>query len=164
MNLQTDWPVIRQTFVHSRRSGLHHSFGSVNPDGTANVTPIGSLLLDRQQPTGFYCDVLNQQLASNLATDSRVTVLAVDSRYGAWLRAFWQGRFSRPPGFRLYGSVGARRLATGAEQERIRRLFRPVRFTAGGKALLTQMAWVRDIEFDRVEPVRIGPLTVQTYR
>ncbi len=164
MNLQSDWLEIRKTFSLARRSNLHYSFGTVSPDGTVSITPIGSLLLDREQPRGFYCDVLNRQLASNLRSDSRVTVLAVDSRYGAWLRAFWNGQFARPPGFRLYGTVSERRLACDLERERIRRLFRAVRLTRGGKSLLSQMAWVRDIHFDRVEPVRIGALTSQIYR
>ena len=47
---ETAWALVNRSF----RSPLHYAFASVNPDGTPHVTPIGSLLLREDEPTGFY--------------------------------------------------------------------------------------------------------------
>jgi hypothetical protein len=159
MDLTADWAEIRGVFVRAQRSGLHQAFATVAPDGSPHVTPIGSLSLHPQEPRGIYLDLFNQQLSKNLDRAPRVSVLAVDAHYTMWLGALLRGRFSRAPGVRLFGVASERRRAREEEVERFQRRFRRVRFTRGYQLLWGRFEWVRDITFERVEPVRIGAMT-----
>jgi len=162
MDLENDWAVIRRVFIRAQRSGLHHAFATVGPDGEPQVTPIGSLWLARDEPRGIYLDVFNQRLASHLNENHRVSILAVDSRYSMWLGALLRGRFAVPPGVRLLGNAGERRRATEKEADRFRRMFAPFRFTRGHRLLWSAVDTVREVNFDGVAPVRIGRMTRST--
>lgn len=159
MDVHKDWQQIRKVFGRARRCNLHHAFSTIAPDGTPHVTPIGSLWLDPQQPRGIYFDVFNQQLAENLATNPRISILAVDSSYSMWLGALLRGQFNRMPGMRLQGIAGKRRLARQEEIRRLQKLFRRVRFTRGYKLLWNRIEWVREISFDEALPVHISTMT-----
>ena len=155
---ETAWDLVsRRTF----RSSLHFAFASVNPDGTPHVTPIGSLILRRDEPTGFYFELFTKQLPRNLDQQPHVCILAVNSSKWFWLRALFFGRFPSPPAVRLRGTVGVRRQAT---EEEIALFLKRVRWTRWLKGY--QRIWgnlrfvfVRDIHFESIEPVRLGPMT-----
>ena len=57
---QTAWALVKRSF----RSSLHYAFASVNADGTPHVTPIGSLLLKEEEPSGFYFELFTTGLYS----------------------------------------------------------------------------------------------------
>ena len=69
------------------------------------------------------------------------------------------GKFSIPPAVRLHGVGGDVREATDTEialwQKRVKR----VRFSKGHAMIWRDMSMVRDIEFNRIEPVQIGKMT-----
>ncbi|MCM3677434.1 pyridoxamine 5'-phosphate oxidase family protein [Peribacillus simplex] len=55
------------------------SFATVNPDGTPHVTPIGSLILSKDEPKGLYFQIFTSQMTQNLEHNNRVCILAVNS-------------------------------------------------------------------------------------
>src|ERR1700724_845622 len=59
---ESAWALVNRSF----RSSLHYAFASVNADGTPHVTPIGSLMLRHDEPTGFYFELFTKQLPHNL--------------------------------------------------------------------------------------------------
>ncbi|PZS18755.1 MAG: pyridoxamine 5'-phosphate oxidase [Pseudonocardiales bacterium] len=108
---------------------------------------------------GFFFDIFNRQLAHNLNGDPRVTILAVDSSKRLWLRSLIQGSFPRPPGLRLVGTAGPRRLATELEVQRWQRVVRPLLRTRGGRILWGHLRYVRDLTIDTTVPIHIGAMT-----
>ncbi|MET0091313.1 MAG: pyridoxamine 5'-phosphate oxidase family protein [Candidatus Thiodiazotropha sp.] len=162
MDLFKDWEAIRTLFKASLKSSFHFAIASVNEQGEPHVTPIGSLILD-EPGRGYYFERFTQQLPKNLLHRQRVCVLAVNSGFGFWLGSLLRGRFAQPPGLRLYGTVSEPRAATEAERARWLRRVRPARFTRGHAMMWSEMDRVREIEFDRVDPVRIGKMTQGLY-
>ena len=94
----------------------------------------------------------------NLDRDQRICVLAVVGGFWFWLKALFQGRFSAPPGLRLAGRAGRRRLATKEEVEQWQKRVRPFRRLKGYKLLWKNMRHVREVTFDTVEPLRLGSM------
>jgi len=147
------WDEIRRVVARTQRSTGHFAIGSVDADGMPNVTPVGTLFL-RGDHTGYYFDQYTSALARNLDADPRVCLMAVDSGSLFWFRSLLAGRFTAPPGVRLYGTVSARRAATADELARVRQRVRPMRLLKGGRLLWSDFTHVRDITFTEVRPVR----------
>ncbi|MDR2281184.1 MAG: pyridoxamine 5'-phosphate oxidase family protein [Gordonia sp. (in: high G+C Gram-positive bacteria)] len=152
------WTQARQITRRAVRSSLHCSIASVNADGTAHVTPIGSLLLG-SLGHGIYFDVFNARLSANVDGRPEVTILAVDSGPMVWGRALLSGRFARPPGIRLIGTVGPRRPSSPEEIARFHRAVGPLLRTRGGAAAWASLTRVRDLHVNRIEKIRMGQLT-----
>jgi hypothetical protein len=153
-----DWEMARQTVRHSFSSSLHCTITSVNADGSAHATPVGSVLLTAPG-YGFFFDIFNRQLAHNLDLDPRVTILAVDSSKRLWLSSLLRGHFTRPPGVRLVGEAGPRRLATAVEVQRWHRAVRPLLRTRGGQILWGKLRYVRDLSIETTSPINLGKMT-----
>ena len=157
--LATQWPAIRRLAVRTRRTSLAFSIASVDQNGHPWVTPIGSLMFDRDRPRAVYFELLTQRLSTHLDQDPRVVVLGVDSGKWLWLKSFLSGRFSSPPGVRLVGKALPRRAPTNEEIQRWYRITGVGRKTRGGRMLWTTCRWAREIEFESIEPVSVGPMT-----
>lgn len=153
-----EWSETRRIVRRSIRTSLHCSIASTNRDGTPHVTPIGSVLLG-EKGSGLYFDVFNARLAANLDHDPHAAVLAVDSGYRMWLRSLVRGRFVSPPGIRLIGTVGPRRVSTQREIDRFQRIVRLFLHTPGGRIMWGSLPAVRDIRVDRVQRLELGPMT-----
>ncbi|GBE25154.1 hypothetical protein BMS3Bbin02_01439 [bacterium BMS3Bbin02] len=148
--------------VHVLRQGmstsLHCSIASVNEDGTAHVTPIGSLQITGPS-TAMFFDVFGSRLSRNVDRDSRVTILAVNSSKLFWLKMFIKGRFVEYPGVRLIGTVSPKRESTPQERERFERRVKRVRRMRGYDVLWSNIGHARDIKFTTLKYVRIGRST-----
>jgi len=155
---EREWTQARLVTRRAVRSCLHCSIASVNADGSAHVTPIGSLLLG-PLGRGIYFDVFNARLSANVDRCPEVTILAVDSGPMLWSRALMRGRFSRPPGIRLVGAVGPQRSSSPDEIARFHRTVGPLLRTKGGAAAWASLTRVRDVRVDRIETIRMGSLT-----
>jgi len=154
-----NWPALRRLVSRCRLTSLAVSMATVDPGGTPRVSPIGSLMLDRNNATGCYFEILTRGTRLNLEGGGRVSVLAVDASKLLWLRALITGRFPRPPGVRLLGVAGDRRRPTDREINRWQRRLGVLLRTRGGHTLWGTLEWVRDIRFNAFEPVDIGPMT-----
>lgn len=155
---QDSWDEARRTVRRGLRSSLHCSIASINDDGSAHVSPIGSVILT--SPTkGMYFDVFAGRLSRNIDRDPRITVLAVDSSIKFWLRSLAKGRFAASPGIRLIGTAGPRRPATEQEAQRFRQAVRPLRHLKGHDLLWANMGSVRDLDFESIRPIRLGAMT-----
>lgn len=154
------WRTVRATVARAQSSALHCAIGSTMPDGSAHVSPIGSVSLG-DPGCGTYLDVFNAQLGRNLEHDPRLTILAVDSRKPMWVRALLRGRFETPPGLRLRATAGPARPATDAEIDRFQRAVKPALLTKGGKAMWgrPEALRARDLVIAEIVPVRIGTMT-----
>ena len=153
-----DWTIARTVVRRALRSTLHCSIASTNPDGSAQVTPIGSVLLNGVG-SGLYFDIFNKQLAANVDRDPRITIVAVDAGRIRWLRSLLRGRFASPPGVRLSGTVGPARPSTPEEVARFHRIAGPLLRTRGGRLMWSRLPRVRDVTLDQVSTLSIGRMT-----
>ena len=154
------WNQLRPLAGRVFGSSLHFAMATVNPDGTPHVTPIGSLILTDPCEAYFF-EVLTRQLPRNLDHGSPIVVLGVISSLRLWVPSFVSGRFRIPPAFRLLGVAGERRPSTAAERQRWQRKVGRLRWTRGYKELWAALETVRELRFDRLEPVRIGTMTAK---
>ena len=153
------WSRARRIVHRGLRSSLHGAVASVDGDGHPHVTPIGSLMLQREPGRAVYFDVLNARLARNVDADPRVTILVVDSSRRTWARGMLRGRFDPPPGVQLRAIVGSRRAAAPAELARFRDAVGPLARTRGGRALWADVRHARDVQIEAIRWVRLGSLT-----
>ncbi|MFF2555192.1 pyridoxamine 5'-phosphate oxidase family protein [Nocardia sp. NPDC058058] len=152
-DLDEQWREIRAIVDRGRKSTGHFAIASVDADGMPNITPVGTVFL-RDDRTAFYFDQYTTALAHNLDANPQVCLMAVNRGSLFWLRALLFGRFSSPPGVRLYGTVSAARPATAAELEQVRKRVRPALLLKGGKLLWSNFTNVRDISFTSARLVR----------
>ena len=161
-DIEQQWPQVKRLFRDALASSTHYAIASVTPEGAPHVTPIGSLILDRPGH-GYYFEAFARQLPENLQHNRQVSVLAVNSGNWFWLKSLIGGRFATPPALRLIGTAGELRQGTEAEIARWQRRVRAVRATKGHKLIWRGMSMVREIDFHRIEPVRVGPMTAGLY-
>jgi uncharacterized protein len=131
---------------------LYCSIATVGKNGEPNITPIGTVFL-RPDQTGFFFDRYTSALASNLLTNNRVCVLAVNSSKTFWLSSLFMGRFSSPPGIRLYGTAGALRPASSEERAQVDSRVRKTRWLKGSRMLWSDLTHVRDLTLTSFRPV-----------
>ncbi|MBS4189678.1 pyridoxamine 5'-phosphate oxidase family protein [Bacillus sp. FJAT-49705] len=135
------------------------SFASVNPDGTPRVTPIGSLILSKDEPKGLYFQIFTSKMTRNLERNNRVCILATNSSKWFLLRSFLSRKFKTPPGVRLSGMVGEKRIATEDEIQSLKESLGLLgRFLKTGPEGLN-IKYVRENHFDSAKPVYVGKLT-----
>jgi uncharacterized protein len=152
MQLAPHWPEIKRVVARGQASSIYCSIASVSPDGTPNVTPVGTVFL-RDDLTGYYFDQYTSSLARNIEANRNVCVMAVNSGAWFWFKSFLHGRFASPPGVRLYGKAGSLRAATPEELRLIQARVRPTKWLKGSRQLWSDFSQVRDICFTSFRPV-----------
>lgn len=152
MELETYWPKVKEVVSRGQKSTIYCSIASVAPDGTPNVTPVGTVFL-RDDLTGYYFDHYTSALSRNIDANPGICIMAVDASRWFWFKSFLLGRFTAAPGVRLYGKAGPLRAATADEIERIEARVRPTRWLKGSRLLWSGFTHVRDIHFTSFRPV-----------
>jgi hypothetical protein len=163
MDLHENWAGVKDLFRESFRSSFHYAIATVTEDGEPHVTPIGSLFLG-SPGFGFYFEKFAQQLPRNLGTNNHVCVLAVNSARWFWLKSLLGGKFAYPPAVRLYGVAGELRTASERETGLWKKRVSSVRFCKGHALMWQEMNMVREIAFNRIEPVYLGKMTHGLWR
>jgi len=158
MSIDEHWAEIKKLFRQSFKSSFHYAIATVNEDGEPHVTPIGSLVLGKPG-RGLYFEEFPRQLPRNFERNNQVCVLAVNSSRWFWVKSLIAGKFASPPAVRLFGTVGGVREATKKEIKLWQTRVKPVSFTKGHAIMWANMKTVREIEFSRVESVRLGEMT-----
>ena len=158
MNLKHHWPEIQRVLQRGQASTMYCSLATINVDGTPNVTPVGTVFL-RDDCTGYYFDHYATTLATNLDANPNVCVMAVNANRLFWLWSFVLGRFTSPPGIRLYGKAQPRRAASSEETAAIEAKVRPTKWLKGNRLLWSNFTHVRDIEFTSFRPVSYPVMT-----
>ncbi len=102
----------------------------------------------------FYFDEYAKTLSENVEKDPSITILFVNSGTGFWMDFLLAGRFTAPPGVRLYGVAGPRRQATSEELAHLANRIQSVKETKGSIALWNHLSFVRDIAIEDFEPIR----------
>ncbi|MEP1032526.1 pyridoxamine 5'-phosphate oxidase family protein [Ekhidna sp.] len=160
MELKQDWKKIRKCFKRYGASSFHFAMATVKPDGSPWVTPIGSLLLNKDC-TATYFEIFTRGMPGNLETNNRIVVMGVNSNFWFWLKSVITGRFSQPPALRMVGTAHEARKATDEEKHRLRKYLAPFRRTSGYKKMWSRLEYVRDITFEEVVEVNLGAMTRQ---
>lgn len=163
LDMHKDWRIIYSVFKRAQNAGLCHNFSTINEDGTPNITPIGSLVLNANKPGGYYFDVFNRTLSENVDRNPNVAILAVDSRKLFWLKSVFARKFKTPPAIRLVGKVSARRPALPEEVKRCLDEVKPLKRIGASKTLGKRLKHLRQVEFARVDVVNIGAMTNQRW-
>ena len=158
MDVIQDWQLVRRIFYDGMRTGGYCAVASTNPDNTAHVTPIGSLIL-YEPGHGVYADEFPVQLSRNIARNPRVSVMSVNFSKGFWFKSLLMGKFSKPPAIRLYGTAGNRRPGTDREINNWLKRVRMFRRLKGYALLWRDMRHFRDIYFDRAKVVATGEMS-----
>jgi hypothetical protein len=153
--LEREWPQIRALWK-ATQVGV---FATVAPDGSPQITPIGSVYLDSHEPKGYFHPIFAARLRRALGDGGRFELLFVDLRARIWLPALIRGRFDRLVAARLRGrGIGARRPATEGEVARWQRQVRAVGWTRGHELLWSNVRYVQELSFDEHVPVRFGAM------
>ena len=158
MDIINNWPQLRKHFNKSFRSNFHVAVASVNKDTFPDVTPVGSLFLNRDQ-TGFYFEKYPDTLPKNAGYNKNICILGVNSNMWFWLRSLFKGRFKTFPAVKLYGKLGERRPATDKEISRLNRRMKATRGLKGNRYLWGEMKFVREIEFTNARITQMGKMT-----
>jgi hypothetical protein len=162
MNLDENWKEIKTVFRDSFRSSFHYAIATVSEQGAPHVTPIGSLILGKPGK-GFYFEKFTQHLPQYIENNNRVCVLAVNSSKWFWMKSLFGGKFNMPPAVRLHGVAKELRPATKHEVSLWQKRVHSTRYSKGHKLMWREMSMVREIEFDRIEPVHIGSMTQELW-
>ena len=134
----------------------HYAVATVGEDGIPNVAPIGSLCL-RDDGTGFYFEVFVNQTTQNIKHNPNICIVLTNGAKGFWARSLFLGRFRKPCGVKLHGKVvGDRRAATEEEIQMFRKTIRWFKIFRGYDLLWKDFKYVRDIEFNRCDPINLG--------
>ncbi len=158
MDIISNWNQIRKHFNLSFRSNFYVSIASVDKESHPNVTPIGSLFLNKDQ-TGFYFEKFLSKLPENAEMNKNICVLGVNSNSLFWIKSLFKMKFSRHPGIKLYGQLGDKREATEKEINRLNRRMKATKLTKGNAFLWGKMEFVRDISFTKAEKIELGKMT-----
>ena len=156
--MKEHWPTIKSVFQDAKKTSKHCAIASVSDSGAPHITPIGSLFL-RDNFTGYYFEEYSQKMSHNFKSNDRVCILALNSGFRYWIRSLISGRFPTPPGVRLYGRVGQRRMGTAEEIASFQNRVRFARKLKGYKLIWKNMRHVREIHFDSFEPVNASKMT-----
>lgn len=166
MDAVQHWTEIREIVDRALRTAQFCAVGTVGPDGSPHIAPIGSLFL-LEPGKGFYLEKFPKTTRANLEHNQRLCILAAPRGLWSFIKALFTGRFERVPAVRLFGRAGVRRPATEEElrmwEDRIRRfgLFRNLK---GYKLLWENMEHVREITIETFEPVHFGAMTRNLFR
>ena len=69
-----------------------------------------------------------------------------------------------PPGVRLYGIVGLRRMGTDKEKDSFQNRIRKTHRFKGYKILWKDMKYIREISFDSFKPVTASKMTLHLWQ
>lgn len=159
-SLDEAWPRIRRM----GRSTMPFVFATTNADGSPQVTPIGSVWLEKDGPRGYYLEKFPTRLRQNLDRDPRFSLLMIDRSPRLWLGGLWRGRFAKPIGVRLIGRSVGRRPASAEELARFQRKVRLFRGTRGYQHLWAHMPLARDLVFEGYAPIALGEMTAHEWQ
>ena len=155
MNITDEnWKMIKTEM----KKTLFKSIASINEDGSPHITPIGSLILNKEAK-GIYFEIFTKKMPSNFKNNQKICILSVNSNLFFWLKSLIKGKFESPPAIRLYATVGDRRKATEKEKELWYKMVRFAKFFKGYDLMWKNGDYVRDINFTSFEPINIGVMT-----
>lgn len=157
--MDKDWNLIRRHIKKSLFSSWHVAIASVGSDHVPTVTPIGTFFLNKNEMTGFYFEKFTSTLPRHAKTNENICVLAVNSGFWFWVKSLFQLQFKSYPAVKLYGKMGIRRKATDKELKRLWRRLQPLRRLKGADYLWSDMKYIREISFTRVEKMNFGKMT-----
>lgn len=146
-DIHAHWPDILQVVQQAKKSSRFFSMATVDTQGNPYVTPIGHVFF-REDGTAYYFDAYSQHMPQHFQHNRRVCVMAVNSGAGFWLKSLFKARFNTAPAVRLFGEVGDKRPATGAEKAQLAASIKATSRLKGHQLLWANLDQVRDIRFD----------------
>jgi len=152
LDITTDWGKICAYVDKAMRAGIYVSLATVDKDGQPTVMPIGSLVLDENDPAGFYLEKFPKSVAVNAGHNPRICILAEDTKIRHIFKEL-RGKGYGWLGVKLYGTLGQRHPATEAEKARIRSRLPLSRLPGIDKVLFGGGGEIRDLAFSRAEAI-----------
>ena len=157
-NMLQHWEGISMLYRQCLKSNTYVSVASVDANNVPTVSPIGSLLLNRDG-TGFFFEKFTSSIAKNTVENPHICVLAVNSSFWYWLTSLFKGKFPIYPSIKLYGRVGEKREAKPEEKVRFLKRVKAAKGTKGYTLLWEGMSQVREIDFYHFETTKLGAMT-----
>lgn len=139
------------------------SIATVNSDGFAHVTPIGSVYL-KDKNNGVFFEKFTKNIPANIEQNKIATIMCVDDGRWFWLTSLVKGSFKKPPAIRLVIKFGELRKEKGGEGQIFKRKVNIFKYTKGYKQLWSEMSEIREFEILEYKPVFIGKMTSEQFR
>ena len=140
----------------------HCSIATVNTDGFAHVTPIGSVIL-HSKSKGVFFEKFTKNIPLNIEQNKLATIMCVDSGRWFWLKSLVSGKFKKPPAMRLVIKFGNLRKESNGEGDIFKRKVNIFKRTKGYKLLWSEMSEIREFEIIDYKPVYIGKMTSEQF-
>lgn len=138
------------------------SIATVNKDGFAHVTPIGSVIL-HSKTKGVFFEKFTKNIPMNIEQNIYATMMCVDDGQWFWLKSLITGHFKKPPAIRLVIKFGDLRKESNGEGGIFKRKVNLFKRTKGYKLLWSEMSEIREFEIIDYKPVFIGKMTSQQF-
>ncbi|MBL4773151.1 MAG: hypothetical protein JKX98_06000 [Alcanivoracaceae bacterium] len=142
---------------------LYSSIATVNEQGLAHVSPIGSVVLVSKDK-GVYFEKFTKNIPLNVNTSQYATIMSVNTSKWYWLKSLIRGKFSTPPAIRIVIKLGQLRKEKENEGRRFKRKVSIFKRTKGYQMLWKDMSHIREFEVIEYKPVYIGQMTREQFK
>ncbi|MDR1712623.1 MAG: hypothetical protein LBR39_00465 [Coriobacteriales bacterium] len=155
LDVHADWGRICDYVDKAMKAGIYVSLATVDADGMPTVMPIGSLVLDTSEPTGFFLEKFPKSIAANASHNPNFCILAEDTKLSHIIKEL-RGRGGGLLGVKLFGTFGPRRAASAEEKARIKARLPLGKFVNLDKVLFAEGGEIRELTFSRAEAMSIS--------
>ncbi|MCF6288516.1 MAG: pyridoxamine 5'-phosphate oxidase family protein [Proteobacteria bacterium] len=138
------------------------SIATINSDGFAHVSPIGSVILHDKSHGVFY-EKFTKNIPQNIKTNQLATIMCVNDGKWFWLKSLLKGKFKSPPAIRLVVKFGELRKEQDKEGKIFKRKVNIFKATRGYKILWSEMSDIREFEIIDYKPVYISSMTSEQF-
>jgi hypothetical protein len=138
------------------------SIATINEEGIAHVSPIGSVIL-KSKSRGVFFEKFTKSIPNNIKTNTKATIMCVNDGRWYWLKSLILGKFKSPPAIRMLVKFGNLRDEDNSEGSIFKRKVSLFKFTKGHKLLWSEMSQIREFEIIDYKPVYIGNMTKEQF-
>ena len=138
------------------------SIATVNDEGFAHITPIGSIIL-KSKSKGIFFEKFTKNIPANINKNKMATIMCVNDGKWYWLKSLIKGKFNTPPAIRLVVKFGELRKEQKDEGNIFKRKVSIFKHTKGYKLLWSEMSHVREFEILDYKPVFISKMTSEQF-
>ena len=141
---------------------MYSSIATVNEQGLAHVSPIGSVMLVNKD-RGVYFEKFTKNIPLNSKVNKYATIMCVNTSQWYWLKSLFKGQFVTPPAIRIVVKLGELRKETENEGKIFKRKVSLFKRTKGYQMLWKDMSHIREFEIIEYKPVYIGQMTREQF-
>lgn len=139
------------------------SIATINSEGFAHVSPIGSVIL-YDKSHGVFFEKFSKKIPENIKINQLATIMCVNDGKWFWLKSLLKGKFKTPPAIRLVVKFGALREEKKEEGKIFKRKVNIFKATKGYQLLWSDMSHLREFEIIDCKPVYISSMTSEQFK